>query len=154
MKYSFLLAIIALLVFNFQKVNAQVKTDTIYYLLDTANVPVKDRMFRIEREGPAMCYVLECRCFPYSRGITFLYDIANKKEKKISLNEFREFKTVSITQLIDLAIKCLAAEKRSLYKFIFAEPDGKNIRLTDMTLWTYYDPRTTNKVGTIEPIKN
>lgn len=88
MKYSLIFITIVLLLFNFQKVNAQVKIDTIYYLLDTAKIPVKDRMFRIEREGPAMCYILECKCFPHSRGITFLFDIADKKEQKISVQEF------------------------------------------------------------------
>jgi hypothetical protein len=154
MKYSFIFGIMVLLLFNLQKVNAQVKTDTIYYLLDTAKVPIKDRMFRIEREGPAMCYILECKCYPYATGISFLFDIASKKEKIISLQEFRRIKTVSITQLIDLALKCLPPGHRGLYKFIFAEPTGKNIRLKDMVLGTPYEPRKTITVETIGPIKN
>ncbi len=154
MKYLYIFGILVLLLFNIQKVNAQIKRDTIYYLLDTAKVPIKDRMFRIEREGPAMCYILECRCFPYSRGITFLFDIANKKEKKISFQEFKKLKTVSVTQLIDLAIKCLPPENRNLYKFIFAEPEENYIKLTDMMLYTYYDPRKTITVEIIKGAEN
>lgn len=154
MKYSFIFGIVVLLFCSLQKVNAQVKRDTIYYLLDTANVPIKDRMFRIEREGPAMCYILECKCYPYATGISFLFDIVNKKEKRISLEEFSKIKTVSITELIDFALKCLPPGHRGLYKFIFAEPEGNLIRLTDMMLWEPYKPEKTYKVETIKPIKN
>lgn len=154
MKYSFILGTMFLLLFNLQKVNAQVKIDTIYYLLDTAKVPIKDRMFRIEREGPAMCYILECKCFPYATGITFFFPIADKKEKIISLQEFRQIKTVSVMQLIDLALKCLPPGNRNKYEFIFAEPDGNHFRLTDMKIWIPTKPRNTITVTTIEPIKN
>ncbi len=84
MKYLFNFGILILLLFNIQKVNAQIKRDSIYYLLDTANVPVKDRMFHIESEGPFMFYSLECKCFPYEYRIGFYYQIADKKEKRIS----------------------------------------------------------------------
>jgi hypothetical protein len=154
MKYSFLLAIIALLLFKFQKVNAQVKTDTIYYLLDTAQVPVKDRMFRIEIENPFMFYTLECKCFPYGYGIGFYYPIANKKEYKISVQEFRQFKTASVTQLIDFAIKSLLPENKSKYQFIIAEPEGNKIKLTDMKVWIPMKPRKTTAITTSEPMKN
>lgn len=154
MKYSFILGTIFLLLFNTQKVSAQLKTDTIYYLLDTAKVPVKERMFRIEREGTFMCYILECKCYPYATGITFFFPIADKKEKTISLQEFRQFKTVSVTQLIDLALKCLPPGHTGLYKFIFAEPDGNNILLTDMILGIPYKPNKTITIEKIEPMKN
>ena len=154
MKYLSIFGIVILLLFNLQKANAQVKIDTIYYLLDTAKVPVKDRMFRIEREGPSMDYALECKCFPYGYSIFFYYQIADKKEQKISIQEFSKIKTVSITQLIDLALKCLPPENRNLYQFIFAEPEGKNIRLTEMKLWIPLKPRKTSTETTIKPIKN
>lgn len=154
MKYSFILGTIVLLLFNLPKVSAQVKTDTIYYLLDTANVPIKDRMFRIEIENPFVFYSLECKCFPYGYGIGFYYPIVNKKEKKVSIQEFRKLKTVSITQLIDLALKCLAPENRSKYQFIIAEPKGDSIILTEMKVWIPSKPRNNSTVTTIEPMKN
>ncbi|MBB2146599.1 hypothetical protein GM921_13940 [Pedobacter sp. LMG 31464] len=143
-----------LLLFNLQKVNAQAKRDTIYYLLDTAKVPIKDRMFRIESEGPFMFYSLECKCFPYGYGIGFYYQIADKKEKRISFQKFRQLKTVSVMQLIDLALKCLPPENRNKYQFIFAEPEGDKIRLTEMMLWIPLKPRKTITVETIGPIRN
>ena len=82
MKYLFILAITFLLLFNLQKVNAQVKRDTIYYLLDTAKVPVKDRMFHFTAEGPAMGYTLACQCFPYGYSIFFLLSNCGQKRKE------------------------------------------------------------------------
>lgn len=154
MKYLFIFGIFVLLLFNRQEVNAQIKRDTIYYLLDTAKVPKKDRMFRIDREGPAMFYSLECKCFPYEYGIGFYYQIKDKKAKSIGLQEFRQLKTVSIVELIDLALKYLPPANRSKYKFIFAEPEGNHIRLIDMKVWIPTKPRKTITVTTIEQIKN
>jgi hypothetical protein len=154
MKYLFILAITFLLLFNLQKVNAQVKRDTIYYLLDTAKVPVKDRMFNFTAEGPAMGYTLACQCFPYGYSIFFYYQIADKKEKRISIQEFRNIKTVSITELIDLALKCLPPGNRNQYQFIFAEPEGGHIRLTDMMLWIPLKPRNTITEEIIKPMEN
>ena len=154
MKYLFNFGILILLLFNIQKVNAQVKRDSIYYLLDTANVPIKDRMFHIESEGSFMFYSLECKCFPYEYGIGFYYQIDDKKEKRISLREFKKIKTVSITELIDVSLKCLPPGNRNKYQFIFAEPDGNHFRLTDMKIWIPTKPRNTITVTTIEPIKN
>lgn len=154
MKYIFILTIIVLLLFNLQKANAQLKIDTIYYLLDTAKVPIKDRMFRIEIENPFMFYTLECKCFPYGYGIGFYYPIVNKKAKKISLQEFTKLKIVSITQLIDLALKCLAPENRSKYQFIIAEPEANNMKLTEVKVWIPIKPRNNSTVTTIEPISN
>lgn len=143
-----------LLFFNLQKVNAQVKRDTIYYLLDTAKVPVKDRMFTSEREGPAIGHILRCKCFPYGYSIFFYYPITDKKERRVSLQEFRKVRTVSITELIDLSLKCLEPVYRNKYQFIFAEPEGKNIRLTNMKVWIPSEPRKTITVETIKPVKN
>lgn len=154
MKYLLLFKIVFLILFNLPRVNAQVKIDTIYYLLDTTKIPIKDRMFNIEREGPFMFYSLECKCFPYGYGIGFYYQIADKKGKKVSVQEFRKLKTVSITQLIDLALKCLATENRSKYQFIIAEPKGDNIILTEMKVWIPSKPRNNSTVTTIEPMKN
>ena len=137
------------------KLNAQEKkTDTIYYLLDTAKVPVNDRMFHIESEGPFMFYSLQCKCFPYGYGIGFYHKIANKKEKEISFQEFRQVKTVSIIELIDLAVDYLTPANRNKYQFIFVEPEGNHFRLIDMKIWIPTKPRKTTTITTIEPIKN
>ncbi len=145
MRYLIIFGIGFLLLFKPQKVKAQneeIKRDTIYYLLDTAAIPAKDRIFTFEREGPFMLYVLQCRCYPFSKDISFFYSIERQKiNKKISIEEFSKIKTVPITQLIDVALKCLPRADWTRYKFVFIEPEGENMRLIDMALATPYNPR-------------
>ncbi|WP_025145976.1 hypothetical protein [Pedobacter jeongneungensis] len=138
--------IFAFLFFSVYIAKAQtqkIKKDTVYYLLDTLSVPAKDRMFKVEREGPAMVYQLQCKCYPYSTSITFYYDINRKKEKIIKISEAKKIKTVSITELISLAVKSLLKEEANEYKFVFLEPSGNDINLINMVLAPPYNP---NKV--------
>ncbi|GGE60558.1 hypothetical protein EV200_103638 [Pedobacter psychrotolerans] len=139
MRYLIIFGVFSSILFNIHKVRAQVKGDTVYYLLDTANVPVKDRMFKIEREESAMMYLLQCKCYPYATNIPFYFDIY--KKKTISRKEFKKIKIVSIIQLIVIALKCLPPASRTDYKFIFIEPEGRNMKLTDMVLGAPYNPR-------------
>jgi hypothetical protein len=127
------------LALNMQKVKAQ--KDTVYYLLDTAALPIKDRMFRTEDEGPFRTYVLECRCYPYSMGIPFYFNIYRKREKTIDKKKFLQIKTLSISELIDIALKCLEPSIWLKYKFIFIEPHGDDMKLIDITLGAPHDPR-------------
>jgi hypothetical protein len=143
MKYI-IICLLGILFFSDKEAIAQnqiIKKDTIYYLLDTANTSIKDRMFKIEREGPAMIYQLKCKCYPYSTNITFYFDINHKKEKKIKPQEFNNLSTVSISQLIEIAVKLLAPNEKNKYKFMFIEPIGSEMRLIDMTLAAPYNPR-------------
>ncbi|MCZ4244563.1 hypothetical protein [Pedobacter punctiformis] len=153
MRYLMIFGIYSLLFFNMQKVSAQIKKikrDTVYYLLDTASVSVKDRMFKIEREESAMMYLLQCKCYPYATNIPFYFDIYKNKKEIISRKEFKKIKTVSIVELIVIALKCLPPANRTDYKFIFIEPDGKNMRLTDMVLGAPYNPREVNSTEKIK----
>lgn len=138
------LSLLGVLFFYAQEAVAQneiIKKDTIYYLLDTTNISIKDRMFNIEREGPAMIYQLKCKCYPYSTNITFYFDINHKKEERIKLREFNKLNTVSIAQLIEIAVKILAPNEKNKYEFIFIEPIGSEMKLIEMTLAAPYNPR-------------
>ncbi|MFW0716913.1 hypothetical protein [Pedobacter sp. N23S346] len=150
MRYLIIFGVFSSILFNIHKVRAQVKGDTVYYLLDTAAIPAKDRIFTFEREGPFKLYVLQCRCYPFFKDISFFYSTERHKNKKISIEEFSKIKTVPITQLIDIAVKCLPPADWTKYKFVFIEPDGENMRLIDMALAAPYNPR---KVNSIEKIK-
>jgi hypothetical protein len=143
---KFIIFCLLLLAFNMQKVKAQ--RDTVYYLLDTAAVPIKDRMFRMVDEGPFRIYFLACRCYPYSRGIPFIFNINRKRERIINKQEFRQLKISSITELIDFALKSLDP-KPVKYNFIFIEPHGEDMKLIDVTLGAPYRSR---KVTTATPV--
>jgi len=154
MKIYLLFSLLGFMVFNTQKSEAQVKNvkkDTVYYLLDTLAVPIKDRMFKVEREGTAVFFLLKCKCYPFSTDIPFYYDVYRKKENRIKKTEFDQIRTVPITQLIEIAIKCLEAKQVNNYEFIFIEPDGAKMKLIHMTLGPPYNPRETITVETIKP---
>lgn len=131
---------------SMHKVKAQ--KDTVYYLLDTAAVPIKDRMFKMDNEGPFRIYVLGCRCYPSSTNIGFYFNIYGKRERIINQQEFRRLKTSSITALIDFAIKSLDP-KAANYEFIFIEPNGEDLKLIGVSLAPPYDSR---KVTSAMPV--
>jgi hypothetical protein len=128
---KFKILCLLLLALNMQNVQAQ--KDTVYYLLDTAALPIKDRMFQIENEGPARMYLLKCKCYPSSTSIPFYFDISRKRERIINKQEFRQLKTSSLTELIDFAIRSLDP-KAATYQFIFIEPVGEVMKLIDISL--------------------
>jgi hypothetical protein len=126
-----------LLAFNMQNVKAQ--RDTVYYLLDTAAVPIKDRMFRMDNEGPFRFYLLECSCYPSSVGIPFYFNV-HRKKRIIDKKTFLQLKTSSITELIGFALESLEP-KPVKYKFIFIEPNGEDMNLTDIFIAPPYKSR-------------
>lgn len=142
MKNLIILGIFILMLAVFTDANAQHgKLDTIYYLLDTAATSAKDRIFTFEREGPAMIYGLQCRCYPYGLDVNFIYNIERHKEKRISMTEFNKLNKVSIVELIDIARKCLPPADPMKYKFGIIEPDGENMKIIYMFLGRPYEPR-------------
>lgn len=124
--------------------NSQLKKDTIYFLFDTAAVPVKDRIFKIEPERPSMVYHIMCSCYPYATSIGFYYNLSSRRETKIKMKAARKIKTVSIIELIEIAMKCQDLNVRKKYEFIFLEPDGREMRLTKMFLGRPYKPQIVN----------
>ncbi|MGY3054690.1 hypothetical protein ACVWYG_002899 [Pedobacter sp. UYEF25] len=118
-----------------------VKLDTIYYFLDTAAVPKKDRFFKFESESHYKVYFLQCKCYPYGKDIPFFYDADNPNIKKISIANFEKIKTVSITELINIVLSSLPQPAWTKYVFVFIEPDGTNMKLTYLGLASPYDPR-------------
>ncbi|TCO17538.1 hypothetical protein EV200_1161 [Pedobacter psychrotolerans] len=95
MRYLIIFGIGFLLLFKTQNVKAQnekIKRDTIYYLLDTAAIPAKDRIFTFEREGPFKLYVLQCRCYPFFKDISFFIVRSDIKTKKLALKNLARLK--------------------------------------------------------------
>lgn len=120
-----------------QKVKAQSKQetlDTVYYKLDTSAVPLKDRMFKIEIEGKHKGYILKCKCYPWETDLVFFSRIDRTYETKaISLASFNKINTISITKLIEIAVK-YGQEKIERHKFFFIEPNGQTMKVTRVYL--------------------
>ncbi|MBB6502811.1 hypothetical protein [Pedobacter cryoconitis] len=152
MKYIiiFLLGFVCLTI---QKVKAQsekVKKDTVYYHLDTTAIPIKDRMFAIDEEAGTVSYVLLCKCYPWETDLRFFYT-KGKNTKSISKEEFSKIKTISITQLIEIAVK-YAKDRIDRHTFFFILPNGKNMKVTKAYLSDPRKPRApTITVETVNP---
>lgn len=136
-----LIFLLSIILTTAQKVKAQNKKeiqDTIYYKLDTSAVPLKDRMFNIEIEDKYKGYILKCKCYPWETDLVFFSRRDRSNEtKNISLESFNKIKTISIPQLIEIAVK-YAKDRLDKHKFFFIEPNGKAMKVTRVYL---SDPR-------------
>lgn len=109
-KFSFLTAI---LLSALSAAAQEKKADNIYYILDSAAVPIKDRMWVIYEDGPYKFYDLKCPCLEHGLEPT-LYFNKNKSElKKVERNDLKLLKTVTIIQLIT-ELKRLVNEKHTV----------------------------------------
>ncbi|QNK64824.1 hypothetical protein H7F33_10230 [Pedobacter sp. PAMC26386] len=129
------ITLLSFLLFNVQKAEAQSikkNQDTVFYFLDTVATPAKDRIIRIERETPYLGYIILCKCYPLNADPVF-YTRIDSYKKVISKEEFAKIKTISLTRLIEIAVK-YANDKIYSHKFFFIEPDGNNMKVTKVTL--------------------
>lgn len=76
--------------------------DTIYYLADTAKVPVKDRIVEIGVEGPFRYFAIKCSCLAYNQNAVFISKRDDLGEN-ISVVALKKIKLISLYHLIKLA---------------------------------------------------
>jgi hypothetical protein len=96
-----LLASLLILCCYYSFANNQQKADTIYYLVDTAKAPVKDRMITVEFEDQFKCYTIECFCLKYDQKPVFYYNY--EKEKGENINAVNGISFISLSKLIHLS---------------------------------------------------
>ncbi len=128
MKKLFALLFILTLSFSsFAAIKPQV-TDTIYYLVDTAKVPVRDRMVKVGIEGPFKFYNILCQCSKDLLMPTFIYPL-NKPELTETLSEakIKGFKFISLAELLQMSQQESfdTFNNHHAVFFIEPEPDGK-----------------------------
>ena len=99
------------------------KKDTGYYLIDTAKIPSKDRMFHVGVEGHAKFYALICKCYPWNLDPVFTYPKA-RKGNTINKESFNKIKTIELKDLINIAVR-YGIEKIDKTVIYFIEPQGK-----------------------------
>lgn len=81
---------------------ANVKADTVYYLLDTAKTPINDRMWEIHQEYPSLkLYTIKCSCLQFNNQPIFVENLGNSEE---IINE-EKFKTIALLTLPSLIEK-------------------------------------------------
>lgn len=133
---TMIIFILSLIFFNVGSVCGQnkAKRDSIYYLLDTAAVPVKDRMFKTEIEQPYKLFVLRCKCYPNGANAAFsTYITQQDNAKYISQEDFHRLKTISLTELIAITANS-PKEKGTKHHFFFLEPNGNKMKITRVYL--------------------
>ncbi len=94
--------------------------DTVYYLVDTTAVPVKDRMFDIGVEGYFHYYRLMCQCYPWQLNPTFTY-VVKRKGVSMSKQEVEKTQFITLQKLIDIAVQ-YGISKVEKTVFYFIEP--------------------------------
>ena len=124
-----------ILILTIQSIKAQdrIKKDSIYFLLDTASIPLNSRMFLVEQEANTKGYILLCQCFPKHENAIFFYQINRAKTKFLSKDTFKSLKTISISELIKIVIKFSESEIEE-HLFFFIEPDQKQLKINQVYL--------------------
>lgn len=113
-----------ILLFIITNVYAQknTKRDTVYYLVDTTAVPVKDRMFDIGLEGYIHYYRLMCQCYPWQLNPVFSY-VVKRKGTNMSKQEVEKTQFITLQKLIDIAVQ-YGISKVEKKVFYFIEPSN------------------------------
>lgn len=126
--------------------------DTVYYLLDTASVPLNDRMFEIGEEAGNIYYILKCRCYPWNMNPIFFSVPAKKNDTHhISDEDFRRLKKISLVQLTDIAFN-YGKDKIDKTDFYFIEPSEDKFKIMKTYLLKSRKPRGgTITMETIKP---
>lgn len=94
--------------------------DSIYYFVDTANTPIKERMMDIGIESTYQYFTILCPCLRYNAYPTFTYK-RNDLGQTIDKTVFDKLITVSLTKLINLAKQTTDLTATTLYIYFFIE---------------------------------
>lgn len=121
------------------KADAQKKPAVVYYLIDTATVPVADRMFSINTNGKTYQYTLNCSCLmPWLTDALFTRFV-DDKGVMLSQTQVNRLKLLTLRQLIDIVVKYSVVRKKEnifyfvekraeqliKYKVVLSEPESE-----------------------------
>lgn len=117
-----ILALFSLL-FIYEVGKAQsVKKDTLYYLLDTLAVPVKDRLFSYEAENANIKWVtINCACL--ESGVKPQFRINTRNQKIVDIRWLQRHETVSLSYLLNYLRTKDDARLISNFDLFFIEPN-------------------------------
>lgn len=140
---NFAIVLILVILYSCSIVNAQipsVKKDTVYYLIDTTKVPLKDRMFLVGQEGSLYGYRLTCECNLYHEDFIFSRSVDSKFEQ-IDRKLLKNIKFISLRELIHIAVK-YGTDKIDRTVFYFVEVQNKKYNLYKVRLVVGPPPAT------------
>jgi hypothetical protein len=97
--------------------------DTVYYFIDTAGTPLKDRMWEVGIESNIKYFTSRCPCLKNNQGITFFYRLKNSG-KKIDKNAFNNINTIDLASLLSFGKKATDLTATTLYVYFFIEKNS------------------------------
>jgi hypothetical protein len=109
------------------------KIDSIYYLIDTAKVPLNARMWKIETDNAYKYFILQCPCLPSSGKPELTYNMKIEGEV-INETEVKTLKTVDIYTLILEAKKFFDNKLKDNYAIFLVEPKDKKFVIHKVVL--------------------
>ncbi|MCR8558995.1 hypothetical protein KXD93_15160 [Mucilaginibacter sp. BJC16-A38] len=101
-------------------------TNPVYYLLDTANTPRNDRMWKLTTDGRYKYFAIQCPCLENHGKPTFFYDAVNKDNAaRINKKELRVIKLANLDTLIALARQIERNNYARDFPIYLIEPRGE-----------------------------
>jgi len=125
---------------------ADIKKDSVYYLIDTARTPRNDRLWDIHEEYPTiMLYTIKCPCLAFGNRPTFVDNLELKTDEMISTEEFKAIKLTTMASLIEKAKRASIDQKaRNNCSFFIIERRGGNYVVHKVRLLNPTKPAQTN----------
>jgi hypothetical protein len=109
-------------------------TNSIYYLLDTANTPKNDRMWKSSSDGQYKNFALQCPCLENHGKPTFFYNVENKDN--VTLINKKQLKIIKLASL-DSLIAFSKLIEHNIYErnfsIFFIEPKNGGYTIRDMS---------------------
>jgi hypothetical protein len=99
------------------------RKDTVYYLIDTLKIPVKDRMISTETALPFKFYTLKCNCLSSNNMPVFRANLS--KQNSFDKKQISKIDFISLPKLIELVRKNDDANFDDKFTIYFIEPLGK-----------------------------
>ncbi len=100
------------------------KIDTIYYLVDTLHIPIRDRMITHSTTQQYTFYSLKCPCLQAHNLPVFRTNLS--EQTVISKQEYLKYKLTDLSQLIGLVISNDDDHFADRFKIFFLFPSGQN----------------------------
>jgi hypothetical protein len=101
-------------------------TNSVYYLLDTANTPRNDRMWKLSTDGRYKYFAIQCPCLENHGKPTFFYDVENKDNAAlINKKELRVIKLANLDTLIALSKQIERNNYARNFPVFLIEPHGE-----------------------------
>jgi len=123
MKYFLIILLLICIGLSSKAQNTSRKRDSLFFQLDTAKVPITDRMWEIHQENSFVFYTFQCPCLANGANPTFIFNLNRPSETKIK--NVSNIKLTSILELLRIVKQSKSTfNGRYLLYFIIPSNEG------------------------------